>query len=398
MLRMQKKILCLLFSFFFTVLARAEVRLGVDVLADHGFELLKGKRVGLITNQTGVNGDGVRTRVVLKKKVNLVALFTPEHGLDGTEPAGKYVATRKDPVTGLMAHSLYGPTRKPTPGMLKGIDVLVFDMQDIGCRSYTYISTMIKCMEAAGQLGIDFVVLDRPNPLGGLRVEGPPIEDRWLSFIGIVPVPYVHGMTAGEIARMANGSGWINPRCNLQVVRMQGWNRGMDWADTNLTWVKPSPNIPRYDSPYYYVVTGLIGELAGLDVGCGTPAAFEIIAAKWLEPAKFTAKLDSLDLPGVRFEPWSNGTFHGSRLKIERHTPTDLCELAVHLIEHVNRPASPSLFDRSKGEKLDLFFKSYGSTSIRSAIESGASTPKIVKGWRGSLSHFRQARTPFLLY
>lgn len=395
---MQKKILCVLFSLFLSMMVHAQVRLGIDVLADHNFELLKGKRVGLITNQTGVNSDGVRTRVILKKKVNLVALFSPEHGLDGTEPAGKYVATRKDSVTGLVAHSLYGPTRKPTPGMLKGIDTLVFDMQDIGCRSYTYVSTMIKCMEAAGELGIDFVVLDRPNPLGGLRVEGPSIEQRWLSFIGIVPVPYVHGMTVGEIARMANGAGWIKPRCNLLVVRMQGWKRTMDWADTGLEWVKPSPNIPRYDSPYYYVVTGLIGELAGLDIGCGSPAAFEIISAKWLDPDKFTATLGRLDTPGVRFTPWSNGTFHGSRLKIDRHANTDLCELAVHLIEHVNRPASPSIFARSKAEKLDLFFKSYGSTSIRSAIESGASTSKIVKSWEGGLAQFRQARTPFLLY
>src|SRR5438552_30297 len=162
------------------------VELGIDVLQKQGFAPLVGKRVGLITNQTGVNAAGVKTRLILAHAsgVKLVALFTPEHGLDGTELAGKYVSSRRDPLTGLPAYSLYGPTRKPTPQMLKGIDVLVYDLQDIGCRSYTYISTMVKCMEAAGEKGIDFIVLDRPNPLGGVRVEGPPIETRWISFIG----------------------------------------------------------------------------------------------------------------------------------------------------------------------------------------------------------------------
>src|SRR5437762_3467002 len=159
---------------------RATVQLGVDVLESAGYALLKGKRVGLVTNQTGVDSNGVRTRVLLKKNVSLVALYTPEHGLDGTEKAGRYVSSRRDPLTGLIAHSLYGPTRKPTPDMLRGVDVLVFDLQDIGCRSYTYISTMGRCMEAAGEKGIPFVILDRPNPVGGLRIEGPSVDPRWI--------------------------------------------------------------------------------------------------------------------------------------------------------------------------------------------------------------------------
>src|SRR5687768_14764884 len=172
--------------------ALAQVQLGIDRLQELEFAPLVGKRVGLITNQTGVNSAGVKTRQILRRspKVNLVALFTPEHGLDGTELAGKYVSTRKDPLTGLTAYSLYGPTRKPTPAMLRGIDVLVYDMQDIGVRSYTYISTMLRCMEAAGEAGIEFVVLDRPNPLGGNRVEGPPLDAELTSFVGQVPVPY----------------------------------------------------------------------------------------------------------------------------------------------------------------------------------------------------------------
>jgi uncharacterized protein YbbC (DUF1343 family) len=195
--------------------ARAAIELGIDVLEKDGYASLKGKRIGLITNQTGVDSRGVLTRVLLKKNTNLAALYTPEHGVDGKEKAGRYVPTRRDKVTGLVAYSLYGPTRKPTAGMLSGIDVLVFDLQDIGCRSYTYISTMGKCMEAAGENNIPFVVLDRPNPLGGLRVEGPSVEPRWVSFVSQFPVPYVHGMTCGELARMINARGWINGRCEL---------------------------------------------------------------------------------------------------------------------------------------------------------------------------------------
>src|SRR5215212_2568130 len=180
--------------FGFAAPAGAVVDLGIDVLEQSNYAILKGKRVGLVTNQTGVDRKGIRTRVLLRQNCNLVALYTPEHGLDGTEKAGKYVKSRKDRQTGVMAYSLYGPTRKPTRDMLGGVDILVFDLQDIGCRGYTYISTMGKCMEAAGENNIPFVVLDRPNPLGGNRIEGPSVEGRWISFVSAFPVPYVHGM------------------------------------------------------------------------------------------------------------------------------------------------------------------------------------------------------------
>ncbi|PYL40853.1 MAG: hypothetical protein DMF34_00105 [Verrucomicrobia bacterium] len=193
----------------------AAVELGIDVLEQSNYAILHGKRVGLITNQTSIDSHGNRTRVLLREHCNLVALYTPEHGLDGKEKAGRYVKSRRDPVTGLTAYSLYGPTRKPTPSMLHGVDVLAFDIQDIGCRSYTYISTMAKCMEAAAENHIEFVVLDRPNPLGGLRVEGPTVERPWISFVSQFPIPYVHGMTVGELAQMINAKGWAGGRCNL---------------------------------------------------------------------------------------------------------------------------------------------------------------------------------------
>src|SRR5438477_2077748 len=267
--RNKKWIVGLSALFFCGATGQASVELGIDVLANHDYSLLAGKRVGLITNQTGVNAEGTKTRVLLKRHCNLVALYTPEHGLDGTEKAGRYVRSRRDPVTGLIAHSLYGPTRKPTPEMLRGIDVLVFDLQDIGCRSYTYISTMGRCMEAAGENKIPFVVLDRPNPVGGLRVEGPSVEPRWISFVSQFPIPYVHGMTVGELARMVNGRHWMAAQCDLTVVQMHGWERGMMWSDTGLRWIPSSPNIPRSDSPLYYIATGLVGELSGPEAGIG---------------------------------------------------------------------------------------------------------------------------------
>ena len=379
-------------------IARGQVELGIDVLKNMGYAPLRGKRVGLVTNQTGVDSAGVRTRIILKNApgVKLVALFTPEHGLDGTEQAGRYVPSRIDRATGLIAHSLYGPTRKPTPQMLAGIDVLVFDMQDIGSRSYTYISTMIKCMEAAGENNIEFMVLDRPNPLGGFRVEGPPIEQQWMSFVGPLPVPYVHGMTAGELAKMANALGWTDRRCQLSVIAMQGWQRQMLWQDTGLRWVPTSPNIPREDSPLYYVATGIIGELAGLDIGCGGPDPFELISAKWLDARRFTAYLRSLDMPGVGFSEYSNGAFQGARVRIDPRTTANLCALGIYMLAGLDR--GRNIFAESRGDKLQMFYKCYGSDSISAQIERGVPVGRIVSSWGPSIARFESERKPFLLY
>ncbi len=376
------------------------LELGIDRLQAMNFAPLAGKRVGLITNQTGVNSQLVKTRVILRKAgpVQLCALFSPEHGLDGTELAGKYVASKKDPVTGLIVHSLYGPTRKPSPQMLKGLDVLVFDMQDIGCRSYTYISTMARCMEAAGEAGIDFMVLDRPNPLGGLRVEGPPIETRWISFIGQLPVPYVHGMTVGELARMTNNSGWTAARCKLHVVEMRGWQRSMHWQQTGLRWVQTSPNIPRSSSPLYYVATGMPGELAGLDTGVGGPTPFEFLACRSTSAESVVAELRRASFPGVDFSPYKSGPWQGVRLRIQPEAPANLTGLGIHLLAAANRGSKPNLFTRSPADKLDLFFKSYGSQSIRTQLEKGVPPEKIVAGWSDSVARFLSARKPYLLY
>jgi uncharacterized protein YbbC (DUF1343 family) len=374
--------------------------LGIDRLQQMNYAPLAGKRVGLITNQTGVNSQLIKTRLLLRKsgRVNLCALFSPEHGLDGTEPAGKYVPSRKDPATGLVVHSLYGPTRKPTPQMLKGLDVLVFDMQDIGCRSYTYISTMARCMEAAGEAGLEFMVLDRPNPLGGLRIEGPPMESRWISFIGQLPIPYVHGMTVGELARMTNHNGWTTARCKLSVVEMRGWQRSMEWHLTGLRWVQTSPNIPRASSPMYYVATGMAGELAGLDTGVGGPSPFEFLACRAGNAEQMSATIQKQGFPGIELTPYRSGPWQGVRLRIQPGAGANLTALGIHLLAEANRASKPNLFLRSPADKLDLFFKSYGSQSIRSQLEKGVPAEKIVAGWRDSVTGFASARKPYLLY
>lgn len=372
--------------------SRAVVELGIDVLKQQGYNVLAGKRVGLITNQTGIDSNGTRTRVLLKQHCNLVALYTPEHGLDGTEKAGRYVRSRRDRVTGLIAHSLYGPTRKPTSEMLRGIDVLVFDMQDIGCRGYTYISTMGRCMEAAGENHIPFVVLDRPNPLGGNRIEGPSVESRWISFVGQFPVPYVHGMTVGELAKMVNDKGWMAARCDLTVIPMRGWSRNYSWASTGLRWVPTSPNIPRGTSPLYYVVTGIVGELSGPECGIGTSSPFQSMSARFLNGESFTRYLRSLDMPGVSFRP----IFHGTALTIEPSAGANLTGLGIYMLAEMNRYSN--LFRRTPRSKLDIFYKVYGSASIRSQIERGVSPERIVASWQGNVQSFRREREPYLLY
>ncbi len=400
---MKSSALLALLLFVFTALvspvAKAQVELGIDVLERDGFAILKGKRVGLVTNHTGINSRGIKTRKLLHdaKNVRLVALFAPEHGLDGTILAGKYVPSRKDPLTGLTVHSLYGPTRKPTPEMLQGIDTLVYDMQDIGSRSYTYISTMAKCMEAAGENGIAFVVLDRPNPLGGLRVEGPPIENRWISFVGQLPVPYCHGMTAGELAQMANAKGWTQPRCRLTVVNMRGWRRNMTWNQTGLRWIATSPNIPYSNSPFYYAATGLAGAIPGFDLGCGGPKPFQYAATKHLRAAGFTNYLTSLDLPGVTFSPYAKDGFQGATFHIEPNHVTPLSALNVYVLSAAQKAAPRSLFAHPPA-RYDIFYKCYGSDSIRAAIEKGTPPSRIIGAWAIHNTRFSAERKPFLLY
>ena len=374
--------------------------LGIDVLASRGFDLIRGKRVGLITNQTSMTGRGERTRTAMQRALgpNLVALYAPEHGIDGTIGAGLHVSTRRDSVTGLIVYSLYGPTRKPTPAMLAPIDVLVFDLQDIGCRSYTYISTMIVAMEAAAECGKQFVVLDRPNPLGGWRVEGPPLEAKWKSFVGQIPVPYVHGMTAGELAMMAASRGWMAHAPRLDVVKMQGWQRNMAWQDTGLHWYQTSPNIPHATSPFYYVATGILGGATSVDIGIGTENPFGYAGGSGVNPNALLAYCQRLNTPGVTFAPYSKGGFGGVRMSINPRATADITALDVLLLAEINRLSGGKVIGRMSGSKLNLFNKVYGSESLYSDLRRGVPATSIVARWQGYNQSFRSQRQRFLLY
>lgn len=375
--------------------------LGTDVLERDQFSVLRGKRVGLICNQTSVNGRGTHTRHVLHRApgVRLTALYAPEHGVDGTARAGAYVANTRDASTGLMVYSLYGPTRKPTPAMLREVDVLLFDLQDIGCRSYTYISTMVRAMEACGENNKQFVVLDRPNPLGGNRIEGPDLESRWVSFVGQVPVPYVHGMTAGELARMTNSRGWNDARSPLVVVPMQGWRRGMVWSDTGLRWVRTSPNIPHDRSPVYYVATGILGSASNVDIGIGAAGApFEYASARGADAARFTAYVRSLNMPGVRAEPYNRAGFGGARLTIDKRSPVDVTALGVLMTGELNRMSGGNVVAGLSGDRLEIFNKVYGSEKLYRRLQQRASTNDLVASWQPFVNRFRSERNSYLLY
>lgn len=390
-----KLFIALLFSCALIINARA-VDLGIDVLQHNNFDLLRGKRVGLVTNQTGVNSAGEKTRLILRNHVNLVALYTPEHGLDGVEKAGVDIRSRRDALTGLTAYSLYGDTRKPTPQMLSGIDVLVFDMQDIGCRSYTYISTMGKCFQACAEQGKEFLVLDRPNPLGGNRVEGMGIEPRWISFVGQFPIPYVHGMTVGELALMANAKGWMGPKANLQVVKMHGWSRSMTWPMTGLRWVQTSPNIPLAMSPNYYVITGIVGGLAdGLDLGLFSPRAFQILGAHWMRP-EIVPYLRAR-CPGIGVDPYNTASGPGVSFHVNPEGGGDLCAAALYTLASSNKLSHGGIFSKANGEMMNLFYKVYGSDTIRQDLAT-KSPEQIIASWQPFISRFRSERQPFLLY
>ncbi len=308
-----KFILCFLSLFS---LLHAQVQVGVDVFLEKGTPAcLKGKRIGLITNHSAMNRDLKTTFELFQKKARecqLVAVFSPEHGYFGDAYAGERVEGRT--LGSVPLYSLHGDHRRPTAEMLQGIDVLIYDIQDIGSRSYTYLSTLFYCMEEAAKYGIAFVVLDRPNPMGGTVVDGPLLEKSWRSFLGYINIPYCHGMTVGELALLFREEYRVN--CDLTVVAMRGWKRGMTFDQTRLPWVPTSPQIPEPDTPFYYPTTGLIGHSSIANIGVGYTLPFKLVGAPWIEAEKFAAALNQQKLPGVFFQPYFFKPFFG-KFKLE---------------------------------------------------------------------------------
>ena len=388
------------------------VKLGIDVMRARGFDILKGKRVGLITNPTGVSSNLEQTVDILHNApgVKLVALFGPEHGVRGDIEGGKEVHGYNDPQTGLPVYSLYGRTRKPTKDMLRDIDVLVYDIQDIGVRSYTYISTMGLAMEAAAENHVTFVVLDRPDPLTGVRVEGPMLDPKFKSFIGAYQIPYVYGMTAGELAEMINKEGWLanGAECKLIVVPMEGWKRSMWWNETGLAWVPTSPHIPHATTPMFYVMTGLLGELETANQGVGYTLPFELVGASWIDGDSLADYLNSRNLRGVHFRPLSYRPFYfdtsqsrflGVQIHVTDAEKLNMTAVQVNVLDALERLWPDwDIFARAKPDRLTSFDNAVGSSELRQQLQSHKPVDEVLKGIDRDLAPFMVAREKYLLY
>jgi uncharacterized protein YbbC (DUF1343 family) len=414
--RRQKKIKTIIFLFsilFFTVSGQAQnIETGIEVLAKRDFDLIKGKRVGLITNPTGVDRNLKSTVDIIFNApgVNLVALFGPEHGVRGEFSAGEYITAEKDPSTGLPVYSLYGKTRKPTAEMLKGIDVLVYDVQDIGSRSYTFISTLGLAMEAASENNISFIVLDRPNPLGGLRMEGPVTREGFTSFVSQYAIPYIHGLTVGELALFLNGEGLLanGVKCDLKVVKMNGWNRKLLFEETSLPWVPSSPHIPHVDSPLYYPATGIIGELYAASIGVGYTLPFQLFATEWIDADSLSVALNNLKLPGVIFRPVHYKPFysvsmgkmvHGVQIHLIKPKEAPLSLLQFYILQEAHKLwPGKNIFEMCDSSRFSMFDNVCGTDMIRKEFTKNFRVDDIVKLWNQDIPEFRKKAEKYFLY
>lgn len=394
-----------------SVMADPKVKTGIEVLIEQDFAPLAGKRVGLITNPTGVDSRLRSTIDILHEtdNVNLVALYAPEHGVRGNIYAGDKVNSSTDSKTGIPVHSLYGKTRKPTADMLRGIDVLVYDIQDIGCRSYTFISTMGLAMQAAAEQGIEFMVLDRPNPLGGYRVEGCPVEEGFTSFVSQYPIPYIYGLTCGELAQLLNGEQMIGKKaCNLTVIAMKGWSRSMDFEETGLPWVLPSPHIPEPISAYYYPLSGIAGELGTISIGVGYTMPFQLFAAEWIDAEKLSQRLNALNLPGIAFRPIHYtpfyGTGKGTRLQgvqvhITHRDKATLSEVQFYVIQELaSLYPQHKLFDKAEQSRLNMIDKVCGTSQIRQLFTKRYHWDDARDYWNKGVGAFKQLSRQYYLY
>ncbi|MBE9510817.1 MAG: DUF1343 domain-containing protein [Bacteroidetes bacterium] len=412
---MHKKIL---FLFLFTgvifitdIKSQPKVKTGLEVLMSDNYKVLQGKRVGLITNQTGVDSKLRSIIDILYEapEVNLVAMYGPEHGVRGDYSAGEHVGFYADKKTGLPVYSLYGKTRKPTPEMLKDIDVLVYDIQDIGCRSYTFISTMGYAMEAAAENNIHFVVLDRPNPLGGKKIEGAIVEEGYFSIVSAFPIPYVYGLTCGELANLINKEKLLAGKksCKLTVVPMKAWKRKMKFEDTGLEWVLSSPHIPHAYSAPYYVATGVMGELGVFTEGVGYTLPFQIYAAEWIDPFKLADVINALDLKGVIFRPvvfkpyygkWAKKEMKGVQIHIIDADKFNLMGLQFMFMDvHHTMYPDIDIYALSK-TRHNMFDKVTGSSKIREAFFKNYKYSDIEPIMNKDVENFRTLSKNYYLY
>ena len=394
---------------------------GIDVLEANGFEQLQGKRIGLVTNPTGVDRYLNSTIDVLHSApgVELVALFGPEHGVRGNAHAGEHVEGQAvDPRTGVPIFSLYGKTRLPSAEQFEGLDAIVYDIQDIGCRSYTYISTMGNVMKVAAMEGVEMIILDRPNPLGGLKVEGPGVEDSLISFVGQYNIPYVYGLTPGELATLLNEEGMLSVKgsdgrdstvkCRLTVVKMEGWKRGMNFDATGLLWVPSSPHIPTVEAAYLYPATGILGELGTVSIGVGYTLPFGMIAREGMDADLLASRLNSLCLPGILFRPIYATPFYGSlkgreiggvQIYITDFGAARLSEIQFYVMQ-VLRELDPTFgpFAKASASQLEMFDKVTGSKEVRRVFGERYRYEDIFSIWNDFADKFRDVSKKYYLY
>lgn len=393
------------------------VKTGLDVLLENPRPHLEGKKYGIITNHSGITRDGEHIVDVLSRlaegaytsQMSVFSVFAPEHGFRGDQPDAARQSSYIDEETGVKVWSLYGKYFKPTEEMLKDVDILIYDVQDVGTRFYTYISTMGLCMEAAAENGKSFIVLDRPNPITGTRVEGPLIEEKHFSFVGKYPIPVRYGLTAGELARMIKGEGWMNhmEKLDLKVIPMKGWRREMWFDETGLPWLKPSPNIPSILTEILYPGLCLV-EALNVSEGRGTMRPFEQIGAPWIDGTELARHMNSRRLPGIRFRPihfmpvalpnavlepkYKDESVQGLELIITDREILDPLRVTVHLLNVLKSLYPENLLLRSNLERL------IGTSSFRRSIDRMQDPESILREWEHDIEAFQNARKKYLLY
>lgn len=400
---------CLVALFLIVVLSlHARVWTGVEMLRAGGFAELQGKKVGLVTNPTGVDSELISTIDILAEArgVTLAALFAPEHGVRGDIAAGGKVANTVDPATGVKVYSLHGATRKPTAAMLRGLDVMVYDIQDIGCRSYTFISTLGKVMEACVEHGLPLMVLDRPNPLGGVRVEGPmTVDAACRSFVSQYSMPYIYGLTIGEFARWLNAT-QFEGKCQLTVVKMQGWKRDMTFSDTHLPWVPTSPNVPTAETAFFYPALGILGELGTCQIGANYTMPFRVAVGSNFDAEKLCKELRSYDLAGVMFRPChltiSGTKLHGVEVYlVEVYLSDNEQTNAVAVQFYIMQALKAQGIDVLAGaaaDRLSMFDNVCGSKTVRQTFVKHHKAADVLPLLTEGADKWRKETKPYLLY
>ena len=393
----------------------AVVKPGIEVLRDNGFKQLQGKRVGLVTNPSGIDNNLKSTVDILNEApgVKLVALYGPEHGVRGNAHAGDAVGDEVDPKTGVRMYSLYGKTHKPTAEMLKDIDVLVYDIQDIGCRSYTFYATMGVCMEACAEQGKEFMVLDRPNPLGGNKVEGNLVEDGYYSFVSKYAIPYLYGLTPGELATFLNEEGgFIKGHAKLTVIPMEGWTRDMKFRDTGMPWVLPSPQIPTPECAFYYPLSGIIGELYIFNTGLGYTLPFQLFCATWADADRVADAMNALQLPGLQFRPINVKPFfvtsvdvnqekkevHGVQTYITDVDAANLTLTQFYFLQVMHELYPDVQIFEQNPKRYAMFDKVCGTKEIRERFTRRYKVEDIIQYWTKDAEAFRLRSAKYYLY